>query len=146
MITRYQSRLSGPLLDRIDIHVEVPRVASRDLEADLDTEPSARVRDRVMRVRQAQLERFARTPARANGEMSSAQIRAHCALDGAGRRLLCAAVDRLGLSARAYHRILKVARTLADLADEQEIHVIHLAEAIQYRMLDRSVPTTGPHT
>jgi len=137
-VRNYRGRISGPLLDRFDIHLEVPRVPARDLENPGGGEPSAKVRERVVRVREMQSRRFAATPARTNAGMSSAQIREHCALDPAGRRLLSAAVERLGLSARAHNRILKVARTLADLEWEGRISPRHLAEAIQYRVLDRA--------
>ncbi len=137
-VRNYRGRVSGPLLDRFDIHLEVPRVPARELEGSNGGEPSSRVRERVTRVREIQLRRFAGSPARTNAGMSAAQIRAHCALDPAGRRLLSSAVERLGLSARAHYRILKVARTLADLDGEDRIAPRHLAEAIQYRLLDRT--------
>jgi magnesium chelatase family protein len=137
-VRNYRGRISGPLLDRFDIHLEVPRVPARDLEGSDGGEPSAKVRERVARTRAIQSKRLAGTPARTNAEMTSAQIRSYCALDVAGRRLLSAAVERLGLSARAHNRILKVARTLADLEGEPRIASHHLAEAIQYRLLDRT--------
>jgi magnesium chelatase family protein len=136
-VRNYRGRISGPLLDRFDIHLEVPRVPARELEEDRGGEPSSAVRVRVTRVRAAQGSRLAGTAARTNAEMSASQLRQHCALEPAGRRLLTAAVDRLGLSARGHHRILKVARTLADLEGESRIAPRHLAEAIQYRLLDR---------
>jgi magnesium chelatase family protein len=136
-VQSYRSRVSGPLLDRFDIHLEVPRVPARDLEGSNGGEYSAGVRDRVCRVREIQSQRFTGTCVRTNAQMYSAQIRSYCALDPAGRHLLSAAVERLGLSARAHQRILKVARTLADLEGESRIAPRHLAEAIQYRLLDR---------
>ncbi len=136
-VRNYRGRISGPLLDRFDIHLEVPRVSASDLEGRRPGEPSTRVRDRVSRAREIQLKRFAATPTRTNAAMSSLQIREHSAPDAAGRRLLSAAVERMGLSARAHQRILKVARTLADLEGEGRILQAHLAEAIQYRLLDR---------
>jgi magnesium chelatase family protein len=139
-VRNYRGRISGPLLDRFDLHLEVPRVPARDLEEDRAGEESSAVRGRVMRVREAQGRRLAGSAARTNSEMSATQIRRHCALDPAGRRLLSTAVERLGLSARAHHRILKVARTLADLEGKDRIAQCHLAEAIQYRVLDRSLP------
>lgn len=134
----YLGRVSGPLLDRFDIHLEVPRVTAKHLGEGGSAEPSAEVRERVVRAREFQLRRLTVTGARTNAEMGTGQIREHCALDEAGKRLLHAAVDRLGLSARAYHRILKVARTLADLEGEERIAPRHVAEGIQYRVLDRS--------
>jgi len=137
-VRNYRGRISGPLLDRFDIHLEVPRVPARDLEEGQGGESSAAVRERVARTRAVQLRRFTGTPARTNAEMTSGQIRSHCSLDPAGRRLLSAAVERLGLSARAHHRILKVARTLADMEGEPRIASRHLAEAVHYRLLDRT--------
>src|SRR5262249_22041818 len=113
-IQSYRGRISGPLLDRFDIHLEVPRVPAAHLEGSGRGEASAGVRDRVVRVRAIQQRRFVGTSARTNAAMSAAQTRTHCPLDQDGRRLLSTAVERLGLSARAHLRILKVARTLAD--------------------------------
>jgi magnesium chelatase family protein len=139
-VRNYRGRISGPLLDRFDIHLEVPRVPARDLERRGVSEGSSEIRERVARARRIQAERFAGENGRTNAEMSSAQLRKHAVADASGRRLLSAAVERLGLSARAHDRILKVARTLADLAEESRIAPRHLAEAIQYRLLDRSAP------
>jgi magnesium chelatase family protein len=136
-VRNYRGRISGPLLDRFDIHLEVPRVGAEELGSGDGAESSAAVRARVLDARAVQATRQAGAAA-SNAEMTPAQIREHCALDAAGRRLLHGAVDRLGLSARAHHRILKVARTLADLEGEPRITSRHLAEAIQYRVLDRS--------
>jgi magnesium chelatase family protein len=143
-VRNYRGRVSGPLLDRFDIHLEVPRVPARDLEGDPGGESSATVRERVTSVRQAQRKRFSGTATRSNAGMSAAQIRQHCALDARGRRLLSAAVERLGLSARAHHRILRVARTLADLEGESGIAQRHVAEAIQYRLLERVAMVEAP--
>jgi magnesium chelatase family protein len=136
-VREYRGRISGPLLDRFDIHLEVPRVPAGDLER-ASGESSATVRSRVWEARQTQAKRFTGTSTRTNAAMTTPQLRLHCALDPQGRKLLLGAVDRLGLSARAHHRILKVARTLADLAGEPQITPVHIAEAIQYRLLDRT--------
>ena len=135
-IRRYRARVSGPLLDRIDIHIEVPALAYDDLANKQGGESSAQILQRVNAARQRQLDRFA-GELFCNAHMSTRHIRRHCALDDAGQALLEKAMARLGLSARAYDRILKVARTIADLADAP-IQSQHLAEAIQYRALDRS--------
>ncbi|HEU5182468.1 MAG TPA: YifB family Mg chelatase-like AAA ATPase [Candidatus Polarisedimenticolia bacterium] len=137
-VREYRGRISGPLLDRFDIHLEVPRVPAGDLHATAPGESSEVVRDRVAAARETQGRRFAGRATRTNAAMTASQLREHCALDAVGRKLLRGAVDRLGLSARAHNRILKVARTLADLAGAPEIAPVHLAEAIQYRLLDRS--------
>ena len=133
MITRYQKRLSGPLLDRIDIHLEVPRVEYDKLTSERQGELSERVRERVERARQIQRERFAGTPMSTNADMGPAEVLVYCQLDDAGKALMKAAMGQLQLSARAYHRTLKVARTIADLAGAERIETMYLAEAIQYR-------------
>jgi magnesium chelatase family protein len=133
VVSRYQKRISGPLLDRIDIHVEVPRVDFDKLSDDRRGEPSAVIRARVEAARERQRQRFAGTHLRTNADMGVAEVRAFCRIDDAGRSLLGAAMRQLQLSARAYHRILKLARTIADLAGSERIEVAHLAEAIQYR-------------
>jgi magnesium chelatase family protein len=138
VIQRYRSRISGPLLDRIDIHVEVPAVKYRELTARNPGETSEVIRERVNRARQIQLARFAGTGAFSNAQMGSRDLHAHCQVDAAGERLLELAINRLGLSARAYTRILKVARTIADLDGGVPIQASHLSEAIQYRSLDRA--------
>ncbi len=137
MVQRYRARLSGPLLDRIDLHVEVPRVPHRDLADPRDGESSADIRARVNRARDVQRARFADLGIHANAQMQARHIRKFCVLDDASRKLLESVTDRLGLSARTYTRILKLARTIADLAGGETITQGHLAEAIQYRSLDR---------
>ena len=137
-VERYLSRLSGPLLNRIDIHLEVPAVAYRDLAAQAAEEASAAVRARVESARRRQRERFHGMPGLyANAHMTAREIRRFCRLSEPVELLLRNAVARLGLSARAYHRVLKIARTIADLAGATEIEVAHVGEAIQYRTLDR---------
>lgn len=137
-VARYRGRISGPLLDRIDLHVQVPAVPFETLAAGRMGAGSAEVRDRVVRARELQRERFARTEGvHANGHMRPAEVRAYCRPSVAVARLLGQAVERLGLSARAYHRVLKVARTIADLDGERDIGVDHASEAVQYRTLDR---------
>jgi magnesium chelatase family protein len=127
------------LLDRIDLHIEVPRVDFRTLSAKAKNESSATVRQRVDRARQMQTKRFAGTATRCNSTMTPAQIREYCELDTNSQELLRQSFDALGLSARAHDRILKVARTIADLAQSPQIEVAHIAEAIQYRTLDRKL-------
>lgn len=136
-IQRYQSRLSGPLLDRIDIHVEVPPVAYRDLRAEGGSEPSSVIAERVETARAIQSDRFGDSAAACNARMSPAQLREFCRIDGSAHRLLERVVDKLGMSARTCDRILKVARTIADLAGEAKVAQSHVAEAIAYRVLDR---------
>ncbi len=136
-IQRYRSRISGPLLDRIDLHIDVPPLRYRELATDTQGEPSEAVRARVKRARTLQHERFRRTRTFCNAQMGAKQIRRHCPVGPEGQRLLETAIERLGLSARAHDRILKVARTIADLDGHEAIRTDHLAEAIQYRTLDR---------
>ncbi len=151
MIQRYVSKVSGPLLDRIDIHIEVPAVQYKELRGGSAAEGSGEIRARVLAARGRQHERFAAAGERtkgsakaasravfANAQMSSQQIRIFCELSSDAERLLERAMQQQGLSARAHDRILKVARTIADLGDERDIAVKHIAEAIQYRTLDRS--------
>ena len=151
MIQRYVSKVSGPLLDRIDIHIEVPAVQYKELRGGASAEGSAEIRARVLAARELQHARFAvsaeRTkgtaksssrPIFSNSQMNTQQIRAYCELSTDAERLLERAMQQQGLSARAHDRILKVARTIADLAAEHDIAVKHIAEAIQYRTLDRS--------
>jgi len=133
MISRYQKRISGPLLDRIDIHVEVPAVDYDKLSDERLGEPSASIRARVEQARAVQRQRFAGTKLTCNADMGPAEVREQCTVDGTGKALLRAAMEQLRMSARAYHRILKLARTIADLAGSDGIQAPHLAEAIQYR-------------
>jgi magnesium chelatase family protein len=136
-IHRYRSRISGPLMDRIDIHIEVPAVKYRDLADRTDSESSASIAARVESSRNLQLERFKGLKVHSNSQMTPRLIRKHCELDAPCNRLLELVTDRLGLSARSYSRILKVARTIADLEKSDNIGEQHLSEAIQYRSLDR---------
>jgi magnesium chelatase family protein len=136
-IHRYRSKISGPLLDRIDIHVEVPAVPYKDLMTESSAEPSAEIGERVADARKIQSQRFNRARIYCNAQMSSRHIKTHCKIDDASRRLLESAIDKLGLSARAFNRVLKIARTIADLNAETAIRVDHISEAIQYRNLDR---------
>ena len=136
-IQRYRSKISGPLLDRIDIHVDVPAVPYRDLNAPADAESSERIRDRVLRARQCQTDRFGGRKALCNAQLDGRQLKRFCRIDAQSDRLLETAIDRLGLSARAYQRVIKIARTIADLAGCTDIDSDHISEAIQYRSLDR---------
>jgi magnesium chelatase family protein len=140
-INGYRTRISGPLLDRIDLQVQVPAVAFRELSAVADGDSSKDLRTRVLQARQRQDRRFAKSSrVFANAHMTPKLIKEHCALSDDTRRLLETAMDRLGLSARAYARILKIARTIADLEGEDRLAPAHVAEAIQYRTLDRKFP------
>ena len=132
-VTRYQKRISGPLLDRIDIHADVPRVEFDKLSSDRLGEESNAIRRRVEAARGVQRERFASGGLMSNADMGPADVRLHCALDEAGKGLIRQAMSQLQLTARAYHRVLKVARTIADLAGEPALTPTHLAEALQYR-------------
>jgi magnesium chelatase family protein len=132
-ITRYARRISGPILDRIDLYVDVPRVEYDRLADGSGAEPSAGVRERVAAARKRQAERFAGTTLVTNSEMGPAEVNAHCRLDQASRELLRQATTQLNLSARGYHRVLKLARTIADLAGDGPIEFAHVAEALQYR-------------
>jgi magnesium chelatase family protein len=132
-VTRYQKRISGPLLDRIDIHIEVPRVDYNKLTDDRLGEPSEAIRSRVERARDVQRGRFEGLEITCNADMGPGEVRKICRLDEAGRSLVRAAMQQLQMSARAFHRILKLARTIADLAGSDQIDTAHLAEAIQYR-------------
>jgi magnesium chelatase family protein len=137
-IERYRSRISGPLLDRIDIHLEVPAVAYGDLAGEQSGEPSAAIRSRVEQARAMQRTRFRdQRGVYANAHMSARDLRRHCRLSEPVESVLRQAVTRLSLSARAYHRVLKIARTIADLAGAADITTAHVSEAIQYRSLDR---------
>ena len=137
-IQNYISRISGPLLDRIDLQVEVPAVKYRDLASDFSGEPSTSIRERVQRARHIQQDRFTQAHIYCNANMESRHLREFCKVEDAAQELLRVAITQLGLSARAYDRILKVARTIADLAASPTIEAEHVSEAIQYRSLDRS--------
>jgi magnesium chelatase family protein len=139
-IERYRSRLSGPLLDRVDIHIEVPAVPHAELSCERSGERSEAVRARVNEARRRQLERFAARPGLfTNAHMAPRELRRFCRAGTEAETLLKTAIIRLGLSARAYHRVLKIARTIADLAGVADIGVVHVREAVQYRSLDRRV-------
>jgi magnesium chelatase family protein len=143
-VQRYLARVSGPLLDRIDIHLEVPAVPYRELADRAGGAPSALMRERVDRARQVQRERFRGRPGIfANAHMAPRDIRAHCRVADEAEALLRTAITRLGLSARAYHRILKIARTIADLDGAAGLEPKHVSEAIQYRSLDRRTGAVG---
>jgi magnesium chelatase family protein len=138
-IERYMGRISGPLLDRIDLHIEVPAVPFQELAGSADGTSSAGMREQVSRARQVQRQRFGRDSHRLNGRMTSRQLRKYCALDEEGKSLLKNAMDELGLSARAHDRILRMARTIADLDASADIKQGHVVEAINYRSLDRKL-------
>ena len=144
MVTKYQKRISGPLLDRIDIHIEVPRVDYEKLSGNKLSEPSDTIRKRVQAARNIQQARFTNLDSQisnnnsssniiSNADMRIGEIRKFCLLQAEGQSLMRAAMSQLQLSARAYHRILKLSRTIADLAGSEEIQSVHLAEALQYR-------------
>jgi magnesium chelatase family protein len=138
MMQRYISKISGPLLDRIDIHIEVPAVQYRELRSAAASEGSVEIRARVLAARERQHSRFVADRIFTNAQMHTRQIRTYCELSPEAERLLERAMQQQGLSARAHDRILKVARTIADLDAQPDITVGHIAEAIQYRTLDRS--------
>jgi magnesium chelatase family protein len=138
-IQRYRSKISGPLMDRIDIHIEVPAVKYRDLTATASGEPSKVLKERINRARKIQSDRFRGLKIHCNAQMTNRHIKRFCSIDDASQRLLEMAIDKLGLSARAYTRILKVSRTIADLAGEEQMSSAHISEAIQYRSLDRNL-------
>ncbi len=137
LIHRYRQRVSGPLLDRIDIHVEVPAVAYKELSQELSGESSEDIRKRVQKAREIQVEKFKKDKIYSNAKMRSNHIKKYCSLKSDARQILETAMQKLGLSARAYTRILKVSRTIADLAGSEQITSEHISEAIQYRTLDR---------
>jgi magnesium chelatase family protein len=136
-IQRYRSKISGPLMDRIDIHMEVPSVQFRDLSSSEGGQSSSEILERVEKAREIQNRRFHRMKIHTNADMNSRKIRRFCAVDSESDDLLERAMDKFGLSARAHSRILKIARTIADLEESPDIHSQHVAEAIQYRSLDR---------
>jgi magnesium chelatase family protein len=135
--SKYYSKISGPLLDRIDIQVEVPEVKFRDIISRVEGESSAEIRRRVTAARDRQLLRFKGKRIFSNTQMGPREIKRFCPIDQDSEKLLEMAVTKLGFSARAYDRILKVARTITDLAGEEDITPGHVSEAIQYRMMDR---------
>jgi magnesium chelatase family protein len=139
-IDRYRSKISGPLLDRIDIHIEVPSVPFKELISSPGAEGSQVIRKRVIAARRRQLARFKGVPINCNAQMTSHCIERCCRLDKPSINMVEKAMERFGMSARAYHRILKISRTIADLAREELISATHLSEAIQYRTLDRETP------
>ena len=136
-IKKYINRVSGPLLDRIDIHIEVNQIKYNQLEKKEKTETSRTIRNRVNQARKIQLERYEKYHVFSNSELTPQLIEKFCELDHKSRQILEVAFDKLGLSARAYNRILKVSRTIADLEASEKIRKEHVAEAIQYRSLDR---------
>ncbi|MGD2244921.1 MAG: YifB family Mg chelatase-like AAA ATPase [Candidatus Aminicenantes bacterium] len=135
--SRYYSKISGPLLDRIDIQIEVPRVEFKDMVSRDRGETSAEIRKRIVRARKKQLQRMKGKKIYCNAQMGNRDVKKFCRVDEEGKELLEMAVNRLGFSARAYTRVLKVARTIADLCGEERIGTVHVSEAIQYRMLDK---------
>ncbi len=142
-VRAYRARISGPVMDRIDLHIEVPAVPYKRLAQRKHGTSSAQMRARVANARAIQARRFEGTPIHTNSQMTPALVQTHCALDKEGHAMLESVIDRFGMSARAYDRILKVARTIADLHGSESIEAAHLAEAIQYRALDRQLSTRG---
>ena len=138
-IQRYRSKISGPLMDRIDIHIEVPAVKYRDLASREAGESSREMKKRIDSSRRVQLNRLKGLKIYCNAQMTNRHIKKFCQIDEASQKLLEMAIDKFGLSARAYTRILKVARTIADLEGQENIQPAHLSEAIQYRTLDRNL-------
>ena len=138
IIQRYVAKISGPLLDRIDIHIDVPAVKYRELRQAEAAESSAEIRARVERSRAMQVERFRNDGIYCNAQMNTRLLRRYCTIDAASEKLLETAITRMGLSARAHDRILKVARTIADLESAPAIASRHIGEAVQYRSLDRT--------
>jgi magnesium chelatase family protein len=138
VVQRYLNKISGPLLDRIDLHVEVTPVSFDQMTSERKSESSAEIRERVVEARKFQEDRFSDFPnVFNNAMMTSKMVKETCVINAAGKTLLKTAMEKLGLSARAYDRILRVSRTIADLARTETIEIEHLAEAIQYRSLDR---------
>jgi magnesium chelatase family protein len=138
-VQTYRSKVSGPLMDRIDIHVEVPAIKFSEVSSDTDSEPSSSIRDRVTRAREIQQKRFKDDTIHANAHMKPRHLRKYCKIDSDCQALMETAMNRLGLSARAYNRVLKVSRTIADIEGSEKILSEHISEAIQYRSLDRRV-------
>jgi magnesium chelatase family protein len=139
-VEKYLGRISGPLVDRIDIHIEVPAVPFQDLSSKRDGTDSATMREMVLKARRKQNARFAKSKSvYTNSQMNSRQVRQFCQLDEAGTANLKHAVYELGLSARAHDKVLKVARTIADIEGSENVKAVHVGEAIQYRRLDRKL-------
>jgi len=138
-VQKYRQRISGPLLDRIDLHIEVPAVRYEELSGKAPGEPSEAIRARVEAARRIQHDRFGKSKVRCNARMNPRQMKEHCQLDEPSQELLRVAISELNFSARAYDRILKVARTIADLAGREQIESEDVSEAIQYRTLDRNL-------
>jgi magnesium chelatase family protein len=138
-IRQYQSKISGPLLDRIDLHIEVPSVKYRALSDKEQGESSAAVKERVNKARDLQKKRFGQNGVLCNARMTEKQIKNFCSIDEEAHKLIEMAIEKLGLSARAVNRILKVSRGIADMENKKNIEPAHVAEAIQYRSLDRSL-------
>jgi len=136
-IERYMAKISGPLLDRIDLHIEVPAVPFKELSGPHQGTTSTVMRDHVMAARAIQEARFLRSKTRRNAQMTTREIREHCQLTDAGMNLLRSSIQEMGLSARAHDKILRVSRTIADLDGQADIRPEHLNEAVNYRMLDR---------
>jgi magnesium chelatase family protein len=142
VISKYRSKISGPLLDRIDLHVDVPSLKLEEITEPLGgMETSSQIRERVLKARAIQKNRFMGKSILENGQMSVKHVHQFCAVQEEGRSLLKKAIRQLGLSARAYDRILKVSRTIADLGGSDIISSAHVAEAVSYRFLDRHNPT-----
>ena len=138
IVQKYLNRISGPLMDRIDLHVEVTPVSFNELSSERKSENSATIRERVIKAREIQEKRFAgKDGLYSNAQMEAQMVQEICVINDTGKNLLNRAMQKLHLSARAYNRIIKVSRTIADLADSEDIRPEHLAEAIQYRSLDR---------
>ena len=133
MITRYRKRISGPLMDRIDIHIDVPRIEFEKLHNSQRAESSASIRTRVESARKLQEERLKDSVFQCNADLGPGEVREQCRLDESGTRLMQSAMAQMNLSARSFHRILKLSRTIADLGGEEQITTQHLAEALQYR-------------
>ncbi|HXL72368.1 MAG TPA: ATP-binding protein, partial [bacterium] len=138
-IQKYLGKISGPLLDRIDLHIEVPALKWKEISDTEPAEPSSAIRERISQARSIQQKRFTEDGIHCNAQMNTAQLRKYCRLDEPSQALLKTAMEKFGLSARAYDRILKVARTIADLDREENLIPSYIAEAIQYRNMDRSV-------
>jgi magnesium chelatase family protein len=138
-VQKYLQKISGPLLDRIDIHIEVPRLKHDELTAPPAGEGSVAIRERVEKARAVQSDRLRETGLFCNAHLGAKQIQQYCAISDDAKGLLRAAITQMSLSARAYDRILKLARTIADLGGEERIGVAHIAEAVQYRALDRKL-------